>query len=151
MTPRTLIFEDDEATRHLLAALLRRRGHEVLDFANPAICPLYRTDGCSCSLKLACADMLITDMRMPRMTGLELLRRLQEKKCLVPRENLLLVSSDLAPEDLQECKEKGITFLPKPFSLNDFQRWVSGCEKRIDPNRKLIDLHFLLKAGSAAS
>jgi len=150
MAPRTLIFEDDEATRFLLASLLRRRGHEVLDFSSPVFCPLYKKSDCGCSLKNACADMLITDMRMPRVTGLEFLRLLLEKGCRIPRESLLLVSSDLKKEEMEECRELGVTFLSKPFSLNDFQGWVAACEKRIDKNRKLMDLQHLLNESRAA-
>jgi CheY-like chemotaxis protein len=151
MQPRTLIFEDDPALRQLLRTVLTARGHEVLDFAAPIACALLTEKRCSCPRDVACADILLTDMRMPSMTGLELLRLQAAMGCKAPPENKVLVSAQLGKEQQAELAALGSRFLPKPFHIGTLIDFIEACEERIPAGRKLTDGPLLMETVLKAS
>ena len=65
-----LLAEDDESLRRFLAAALVRAGHEVTDFGDG--------DEAYACLKGYRFDLLLTDIVMPGMDGIELAKRAAE-------------------------------------------------------------------------
>ena len=62
-------------------------------------------------------DLVVMDLRMPRMDGFEAARALRAGGCRVP---LVAVSADARPELRAEVLAAGFdAFLPKPFGLDD--------------------------------
>jgi hypothetical protein len=53
---------------------------------------------------------------------------------------LVLSTSGSDQEELRIAKEMGFTLLNKPFKLKEISEWIDGWEKRIDPNRKLVEI-----------
>jgi two-component system, cell cycle sensor histidine kinase and response regulator CckA len=111
MNPITiLIADDDHENRDFVAKILRRTGYHVLEAA----------DGLE-ALELATRhpgpiDILVTDLRMPRMEGPELCRRMRAKS---PATKFVIMSgySDLT-------LDSELVFLSKPFSVPDLLRSV---------------------------
>ena len=68
---RIILFDDDDGVRNVLAELLGTRGYEVLAFDNPGACPLQLEPACRCGDNQTCADVILSDLEMPGMTGLE--------------------------------------------------------------------------------
>jgi len=106
---RILVADDDEGVRDVLASALRRAAYRV---------------GCAHDGEAAWEalsangyDLLITDHEMPRLTGLELLRRVRDRKPGVP---VILISGTLPLDEpeLLRLIEPGLA-LEKPFSLKD--------------------------------
>jgi two-component system, cell cycle response regulator CpdR len=64
---RILLAEDDESLRRFLAAALVRAGHEVMDFGDG--------DEAYACLTRARFDLLLTDIVMPGLDGIELAKR----------------------------------------------------------------------------
>ena len=66
--------------------------------------------------------MIITDMRMPNMTGLELIARVKEK---YPKMPVVLISGYSVSEidGAHDAKPDG--FLAKPFLMSDIEKLVS--------------------------
>lgn len=103
-----LLAEDEEVVRKLVVELLRRAGYQVLAAANGQL-----------ALEAAQAHagpihLLISDVAMPAMTGLELARRIG---LLHPAIKILLISGYSDPaavEDLQQ--QPGFAYLRKPFT-----------------------------------
>jgi two-component system cell cycle response regulator CpdR len=62
-----LLAEDDESLRRFLAAALVKAGHEVTDFGDG-------TEAYECLIR-ARFDLLLTDIVMPGMDGIELAKR----------------------------------------------------------------------------
>lgn len=82
------IIDDDEDFREAIAGLMKSRGFTVEAFSSALAflsCPNVRNTSC-----------LIVDVHMPRMTGIELHRRLVERK-LPPRD--LPPADDAFPDD----------------------------------------------------
>jgi len=145
MKMRILVFEDSFSVRKPLCLFLRRKGHEVLDFPSPVTCELVVSKTCTCPLNHACADLVITDMIMPEMSGLDLVRVLAEKGCKAPSQNKIVISSVLTPEQEAEFRSLGCNYLRKPFELNTLEELLQTCEKNLSPTRKLIPLEELRK------
>lgn len=98
---RVVIADDDAALRHLLRRALERAGHEV-DVAS---------DGLEALRLLAePTDVLVTDLVMPRMGGLELTRRARREW---PGLHIMLVSGHL--DVVSDALDAGVTLVPKPL------------------------------------
>ena len=139
---RIIIFEDDASARMLLSRALDRLGHDVLAFADPLACPLYLGDDCSCTQLNPCGDLLITDHRMPRMTGLEFIRRQCERGCKGVAANKAVVSGSWTEAQLLEARRLGCKVFSKPLSLGELVAWIHDRETLIPADRRFASLNF---------
>ena len=108
-----LIAEDEVMVRNLVRHLLTAEGHEILAAADgyEALELSRKYDGT--------IDLLITDVKMPRMDGLVLIERLVKE-----RPNIrILVMSGHASEELRG-RDAGFSFLQKPFLPGVFRQKV---------------------------
>ncbi|MBV9442397.1 MAG: sigma-54-dependent Fis family transcriptional regulator, partial [Acidobacteriaceae bacterium] len=107
MTPaRILIVEDEDKLRRVMQLQLESAGYEV--------------DGAATaeqSLPLATlADLVITDLRLPGMDGLELISQLQSRGIGVPV--IVITAHGSVETAVQAMKMGAADFLQKPFSLD---------------------------------
>jgi DNA-binding NtrC family response regulator len=68
--------------------------------------------------------MVITDMRMPRMSGLELLQNIKERNPKLPVVLISGYSVDEVGSDIVKSKADG--FLNKPFMMSDIEKLLSN-------------------------
>jgi two-component system, cell cycle sensor histidine kinase and response regulator CckA len=109
-----LLVDDNDIVRELTKAMLERHGFAVLDASTP------RTALALASSLGSPIDLLVTDVYMPGMNGLELADRIID---LHPRVSVLYTSGHtderiLAPGTVPA----GAAFLPKPFSMAELVR-----------------------------
>jgi DNA-binding NtrC family response regulator len=128
LSARILIIEDEEKLRRVMELQLRTAGFDV-DQAGTA------EDG----LKLAdSAELIVTDLRLPGMDGLQLLSTLRERGLQTP---IVVMTAFGSIETAVEAMKAGaVDFLPKPFSLDHLMAVVGkALELRTlrDENRKL--------------
>jgi DNA-binding NtrC family response regulator len=128
MKKRILVVEDEEKLRRVIELQLLSSGYDV-DKAGTA------EDG----LKIADrADLVLTDLRLPGVDGLELLARLRRQNLQTP---LIVMTAYGSVETAVEAMKAGaIDFLPKPFSLDHLMTVVEkALEVRAlrDENRQL--------------
>ncbi len=118
-----LIVEDDKTTGDLLAsAISDQRGYTAMavESADAALDVLARID----------PDLLMLDIRMPGMSGLELYDRVRAD----PRFGSLPVvfETGTSREHAKELRDRGIaTYVKKPFDIEEVVRFV----KRLVPPR----------------
>lgn len=111
---RILLAEDDESMRVFLARALDRAGYEVCSFSNGA-------DAFE-RLKREPFTLLLTDIVMPRMDGIELARRANE---LDPDMKIMFITGFAAVTLNNEASTpKDARVLSKPFHLKDLVREV---------------------------
>src|SRR5438094_4604672 len=107
--PRILIVDDDPGQRSLLDSLLRSQGFETL--------PVASGEGALEVLRSEEINMMISDVRMPGMTGLETLRRARQQHSVLP---VLLVT---AYADIREAvgamRDGAVNYLAKPIDLDE--------------------------------
>ena len=125
---KALILEDDENIRALFAHIVRRRGYEVVGYPDPTVCPLSRTSRCACPADSPCADVVITDLHMPNVTGLEFIAAQKEKGCRVG--NIALITADPSGSDVDAATELGCRAFTKPVSVAQINEWLDECEQR---------------------
>jgi CheY-like chemotaxis protein len=135
--PRTILLEDDYPTRQMLTLFLEQRGHEVLAFSSPAACPLFLDATCPCPQDHPCGDILITDLNMPVMNGLDFIRLQTRRGCKGKVRNKLLISANISQQDAEEAQDIGCAVLRKPFKLATLLSWVVEAENRIAADRQL--------------
>jgi DNA-binding NtrC family response regulator len=140
MNYRALIFDDDRAIRQVLWKFFDRKGYEIFTFPNPGICPLSDEKICPCPEDQACADIIISDIKMPFMNGLDFIDEQIKKGCKC--NHLALMSGSFTDEYLTKAKSLEIKIFTKPFKLTEIEEWIESIEKNIDPNRKLADWYL---------
>jgi CheY-like chemotaxis protein len=137
MKIRALVFDDEKILRELISSVLKRREYEVHDFSEPGLCPLSFDRECPCPVGYTCADIIITDLNMPNITGLEFIENQIKHGCKV--RNIALISGDWSEPEMKRAHELGCLTFSKPLRIAELIDWLNECEKRIDPNRKLWD------------
>src|SRR4030042_1580367 len=122
---RILIIEDDEEMRSLLKEFLNEEGYETDSVDNGS--EAYRR------LVKELFDLIITDIRMPGLTGLDILpgvRRLQ------PEAPIIVITAFGSEEIHHKVFERGATvYLEKPIHLKNLrdlvQKMVSSKERMV--------------------
>ena len=105
-----LLVEDKDSFRRLLIQALEGSAWSVRAVADPQ--EALR------ALEAAPSHVLVTDLRLPGMSGLELIRRARQ---LHPALRVVLMSAFGEPRDIVEAMRLGAEdFLPKPFDLDAF-------------------------------
>ena len=133
---RILIFDDHQEILDLLTAVFDSRGYEVLTYPHPGACPIFDSESCSCPDGQSCTDIILTDINMPVMKGLDFIEKQLEKGCQC--QHLALMSGDYTQDDLVKAKDMGLKFFQKPFDIADVFEWLDQIEKEINPRRQLI-------------
>ena len=141
MKPRVIVFEDDETSRQLLTMVLERRGYEVISSSDPTICPIYSNLEESCPHEDACGDFLLTDNRMPRMTGLDFVEAQNRRGCKGIVNNKAVISGTWTQLEREKAETLGCKIFCKPYSLAELLEWLDEQEKKIPPDRKLVALN----------
>lgn len=142
MKLRIIVLDTDKDIRDLVTMIVQNKGHEVIALPELTVCPLYSDLDCCCSQDLACGDLMIISNRMAKMSGLKLIKKQIEGGCKGATQNKLVLSTAVRKSrELSFAKELGCKVLMKPFKISEISAWIDECEKRIDPNRELADLH----------
>lgn len=118
--PHIIVVDDEDDVREFLRRAFQRYApHAEISAAadGPAALDLVRTHGC---------DLLITDHRMPGMTGAELLRTLREQGLDCP---IIVISADASAESA--AVDAGATaFFYKPLTTTQIraliQTWLAS-------------------------
>jgi DNA-binding NtrC family response regulator len=108
---RILIVDDQELMRDSLAATLAREGHEVVA-AGDGPAALQRIES-------GRIDLLITDLKMPKMTGIELLA---EARKLKPELPVVLMTAFATVQTAVEAMKLGAyDYIQKPFDGDEIK------------------------------
>ena len=106
---RILLAEDDEDMRRFLVKALERAGHDIVDFDNGA--SAYER------LREEAFSLLLTDIVMPEMDGIELARRATE---LDPDLKVMFITGFAAVAlNPDSNAPKDAKILSKPFHLRE--------------------------------
>jgi DNA-binding NtrC family response regulator len=123
---KILIVDDQEMMRDSLAATMAREGHEVV------AC----TDGPLAVTRLGGGkfDLMITDLKMPKMTGIELL---QEAKRLRPEMPVVLMTAFATVSTAVDAMKLGAyDYIQKPFDGDEIKLLV---ERTLEHNRLRLE------------
>lgn len=136
---RILLVEDDAMLADAVARALRQSAHSVS----------IARDGESADamLKSAFHDLVLLDLGLPFLDGLEVLRRLRRRRSLVP---VILLTVRDAPEDRVAGLDIGADdYLTKPFNLSELEARVRALLRRANQGAGPELLHGRLRLDMA--
>jgi DNA-binding response OmpR family regulator len=134
---RAVVIDDEEILVNLLKEFFSTRGYAVLPFTTPVVCPIRDEKGNFCKTDYPCADVIITDFKMPRTNGLELLLEQSRHGCKVKSGNKAVMSGYLDEESYRKIQQRGYAFFQKPIDFSKLSAWLDECEKRMDLSQPL--------------
>jgi CheY-like chemotaxis protein len=137
---RTVLIADDEPEiLDLMRMMLEWEDHTVVQ----------TTDGEQC-LEQARAikpDLILSDVRMPNMTGLEVLEHLQADPDLAGIPVIMLSVVTTLPQVRTALQNGAIAYLPKPFEMREMARLVNRVLTRDAGGREVIRQQALRNLG----
>jgi len=109
--PRILFVDDDMVTCRVMERNCDNANYDCRVFQDPRAClERFEAEG---------ADLVITDLRMPGMTGFDLLSRLRDIDTEVP---VLVMTGYSSVENAVEAMKRGATdFIKKPFDFTELR------------------------------
>ena len=120
--PTILVVDDEEVIRTTIQKKLSRSGYNVISFEN--------SEDLLCYLKNPehKADLIITDIKLHKMDGIELLRRINGMDESIP---VLIISGHGDVEDAIKALRYGASdYIRKPFDIDDITSSVKTILKR---------------------
>jgi len=122
---RILIIEDDEALRENISEFLCEKGYEV-SFASNGI------TGVQMAISQI-PDMILCDIIMPGMSGLELFKAIQQMK-ITSAIPFIFITAKCEKEDIRTGMQLGADdYITKPFDLNEL---LSAIKIRLEKNER---------------
>lgn len=132
MTPETtknsilniLVVDDDELNRRMMQVILKREGHEIQCVSNG----LEALE----AVKAGNYDIVLMDLQMPVMDGVEASRHIREWEGEKRRTFIVALTASYMPERGRELYEAGIdNYIAKPFDMQHLRHILQyGVENR---------------------
>jgi len=122
---RILIADDEPNLRRVLVAILRRDGHDVVQ----------ATDGSEALERLSGGDVdvVITDLRMPKVDGMEVLRQTSRTAPHVPV--IIITAYGSVGQAVEAIKAGAFDYIEKPFEQDQIRVVVEKAVKQAIANR----------------
>jgi CheY-like chemotaxis protein len=119
---RILVVEDEKALAHMIAMVLGGPASKIATAKN----------GWEALIKIGATarpfDVVITDHRMPRMTGIQLVQRLRKQNF---GGKILVLSAHLSDEDIRAYEELNVDMMmSKPFDFDELQQAMAVLNKK---------------------
>jgi len=117
-----LVVEDEKAVAHMIAMVL----------GGPAAKVVKARNGWEALIKVGATarpfDVVITDHRMPRVGGLQLVRQLRTQNF---GGKILVLSAHLSDEDIRAYEELNVDMMmSKPFDFDELQQAMAVLNKK---------------------
>ena len=121
-TARVLVGEDDDTLRDMVATRLRRDGSQVVEArsGDEALDIITQIDAGTAAMREL--DLVVLDVRMPGLSGIEVIRLLRSWHWTTPA---VLVTAYPDTAIYEQALALGASVLPKPFILSKLSRVAS--------------------------
>lgn len=121
-----LIVEDEQTTSWALSEGLSDDGFTIDTFRSAEEALVW--------LRQNSSDLVISDLRLPGMSGLELARKLRRGRNAQP---VIVVTAYGTPEMLRDLRRAGVVdVFPKPFHIDSLRRSVRRAIAETDARRR---------------
>ena len=123
---RVLVVDDNARARHSMADVLRAAGHEVAACAS-AVEGLRHLEKGPC-------DVIITDLQMPGMNGLEFIRELAARK--VESQIVMVTAFASVASAVEAMRHGAFDYIEKPFDAEQLEQLVERALRQAEQNGK---------------
>mgnify|MGYP000151983069 CR=1 FL=1 len=121
---RVLVVEDNATNQKLILLLLERLGYR-------ADCAFHGLEALE-AVARATYDVILMDVQMPEMDGLETTRRIRQSQQFQPR--IVAMTANAMDSDRQDCLDAGMDdYISKPIQVRELRAALEQC-KRVDPS-----------------
>lgn len=115
-----LIVDDERSMRDFLKILLEKEGHEVTTADSGA--SALKT------LEKQSVDVIVSDIRMPGMTGIELLETVKEHSPELP---IIMITAFASPDDAVLAMKNGaFDYISKPFNVDEIKSVIESATNK---------------------
>jgi len=122
---RILVADDEPNLRRVLGAILAREGYDVVQAVDGEEALAAADDG---------IDVVITDLRMPRVDGMEVLRRMVDQHPDVP---VIMITAHGSVDSAVEAVKLGaFDYVEKPFEQEHIRQIVSKAVRQSEAQRR---------------
>jgi PAS domain S-box-containing protein len=124
---RILLIDDESSMLTAVKSILEKAGYGVgaVSHAANALQQLEQT----------AYDLVLCDIRMPEMSGVEFYRALQQSQPAMSRRILFVTGDAASPTTRQFLESTGVPFLSKPFELNELLERVGKIVQLLPPRQ----------------
>jgi len=129
-TPKVFVVDDDPSIRESLALLLGSAGYDVRTFATA-------TEFLESERKSSGSVCLVSDIKMPGLSGLDLQEELASRDYAIPV--IFITGHGDIPTTVKAMKKGAVEFLTKPFDDNDLLDAVKAALLKDSKVRALLD------------
>ncbi|MFW6401643.1 MAG: EAL domain-containing protein, partial [Desulfohalobiaceae bacterium] len=126
-----LIAEDDSISRSTLSAMLRKQGHEVVETQN----------GLQAWNKMQEQDaprLLVLDIMMPEMDGLELCRKIRARDTWNPPYIILLTAKTNRDNIIEGLEAGANDYVPKPYDFAELRARINVGKRMLEAQSSLF-------------
>ncbi len=109
-----VVVDDDTEMRSMVTDHLKRQGYQVKDFGSSMEAVKYLSSG---GLDLLGTELLLTDLRMPEIDGLDLLQ--QVRRLSTPFPVIIMTAFATVDTAIEGLRRGAFDYLTKPFKLNE--------------------------------
>jgi two-component system, NtrC family, response regulator AtoC len=117
---RILVVDDEENLRHMLTVLLKREGYEVSAVGNG--------EAALAELEARTYDLVLADVRMPKLGGLELLEALRTRS--IPATVIMMSAYGTIETAVEAMKRGAYDYISKPFKPDEILLVLRKAEER---------------------
>jgi DNA-binding NtrC family response regulator len=117
---KILLIDDEPDMRHALGEVLRAEGHQVQEVPDAESALIAMTE--------RPAHLVITDVRLPRIDGMTLLRRIRRRYSAT--EVLVITAFGSIGDAVTAMKDSAVDYLLKPFDLDRVLSTVARIDER---------------------
>jgi CheY-like chemotaxis protein len=121
---RAVVFDDSDLFRTLFARIFLSKNIQVKSYPNPCHYFCIKSEVDTCPVPTACADFLLTDQKMPDMSGLEFLKRVKRMQCKIPDSRKAIISANWTEESFKEAKQYSSHVFNKFDSKEKISLWI---------------------------
>ncbi len=137
---QTVLIADDEPE---ILDLMRM----MLEWENYTVVETQDGEQCLAQARALKPDLILSDVRMPNMTGIEVLEHLQADPELAGIPVIMLSVVTTLPQVRTALEKGAIAYLPKPFEMREMARLVNQVLGRDAGGREVIRQQSLRDLG----
>jgi len=146
MATKILIVEDDKSLLDIVYMYLKNNNYET-----------YKATNGEGGFKLATKvkpEIIVTDLTMPVMDGLQMIKKIREEEELMETLIIILTGREQITTKLDGFEAGADDYVTKPFEILELHARVKACERIVNLRKKIIDLEkkrtLIEMAGAAA-